>query len=700
MRNEWSRSVGVVVAAATLMILTQLPRTGAAADAVPAQGLNGREVAAAAPAPGSGASAVTVDDITVTTATTDDEKPVAVPEVMPPPPTENAMPVDEGAAAPPPDTAPPGEAPPAPARIPTGDDARPTALEQGNNPYIDPARQEVGISNAMGSGMRAYVPPTAVSEKSSRELAGEEGAALLGVLGSDIFNMKVNVTTPPDTESAEVIRLLAERANINFVYGAGVITEKVTLNLRDVSLGVALQSILSAQDLALVREGDNVFRIVRRKDIQQSTVETRTIYIKLNWVTADSLEATLKDFGQSGGTGANVNSVKASKEANTLIITDTPTNVALLRDIVAQLDVPEKQVMIEARMVEMLIDNGRQLGSSLVMERADSSGNSQATGRLNRNGPRTETRLKPTYDADGKITGYEEVTEILDGLPVDQLASTLLNQRAAGALSFGGVVSIFGKEFDIAATLDGLEQRRVANVLANPRVITLNNQEAFIDIQREIPYLEAQQGVSQNAISASVKFKDAGISLAVLPTITNNGYVRMQLKPEQKIESGTFLDVTTGNTIPVIDRRRAQTNVIVKDEDTVVLGGLREITSKEIKAQFPWLGQVPILGQFFKNTEKGHRKNELMIFVTPHIVKAPELTPAEAYKVSRIDAHWDLPDFFFDDSVEARESRHRGELDHNAASYYKDPLTLPALGAAPCPEGKGYAEEFPRPKGE
>ena len=477
MRNEWSRSVGVVVAAATLMILTQLPGTGAAADAVPAQGLNGREVAAAAPAPGSGASAVTVDDITVTTGTSDDEKPVAVPEVMPPPPTENAMPVDDTLPAEPAEEMlPPDEAPPAPERVPTGDDAHPTARQQGNNPYIDPARQEVGISNAMGSGMRAYVPPTETSSKSAQEMAGEEGAALMSVLGSSVFNMKVNVTTPPDTESAEVIRLLAERANINFVYGAGVITEKVTLNLRDVSLGVALQSILSAQDLALVREGDNVFRIVRRKDIQQSLVETRTIYIKLNWVTADSLEKTLQDFGQSGG-GAKVNSVKASKEANTLIITDTPTNVALLRDIVAQLDVPEKQVMIEARMVEMLIDNGRQLGSSLVMERADSSGNSQATGRLNRSGPRTETRTKPVYDADGKITGYEDVTETIAGVPVDQLASSLLTRTAAGSINFGGVVSIFGKEFDIAATLDGLEQRRVANILANPRVITLNNQE-------------------------------------------------------------------------------------------------------------------------------------------------------------------------------------------------------------------------------
>src|SRR5690606_18810731 len=126
---------------------------------------------------------------------------------------------------------------------------------------------------------------------------------------------------------------------------------------------------LSSQDLAIVREGANVMRIAPRKDVRPGTVDTRTIYVKLNWVTAEELATTLK--AALGGGGAN-SVVQAHKESNTLIITDSAPNVALLRDLVSQLDVPEKQVMIEARMVELLIDQSRGLGGGLRLDRVDS----------------------------------------------------------------------------------------------------------------------------------------------------------------------------------------------------------------------------------------------------------------------------------------------------------------------------------------
>jgi type II secretory pathway component GspD/PulD (secretin) len=151
----------------------------------------------------------------------------------------------------------------------------------------------------------------------------------------------------------------------------------------------------------------------------------------------------------------------------------------------------------------------------------------------------------------------------------------------------------------------------------------------------------------------------------------------MQLIPEQRIIAATFFNPTTQSNIPIINRRTAVTNVIVRDEDTVVLGGLREISSFDSKTQIPWIGEAPIIGWFFKSDSKRQQKNDLMLFVTPHIVKSPVLTPAENYKFTRVDAHWDLPDFFFDDTVEARESRHRFELDQNARDYYPQTMKLP-----------------------
>lgn len=544
-----------------------------------------------------------------------------------------------------------------------GDDELPTRQETEDNPYITPTAPSSLEAGERVSGEQdvtgAFVPPT--EPEITQEGDSARGVSeMVGILGEEIYNRRVNITTPPDTEVAEVVRLLAERANLNFVYPEGLIRGRITLNLRDVPLGVALQSILSTHGLAMVREGENVMRIVSIKDLEPSGggVETRTIYVRLNWVTAPSILPTLQNV--RGGKGAG--SVKSHKESNTLILTDTPTNIQLMRDLISQIDVPTKQVMIEARMAELLITNGRALGSDITLERFDSSGNSPVTGRP---------------------TGPNAL------LPVDNVVSSLLAGGGAPQVNFGGVVSIFGREFDVAATLDALEDRRVANVLANPRIITLNNQEAEIDIKREIPYLEAQQGVSQGVVAATVKFKDAGVRLRVLPTITNNGFVKMRLEPEQLIVAGQFAG-PTGN-IPIIDRRSAVTNVIVKDEDTVVLGGLREIDSGESKRQFPWLGQAPIIGHFFKNSSKSFLKNDLMLFVTPHIVKAPVMAPAENYKYTRIDAHWDLPDFFFDESIENRENRHRGEADHTSRSYIPETLKLPPVntGAAGAEEAEG-----------
>lgn len=534
----------------------------------------------------------------------------------------------------------PAESEPAP--IPAGDDALPSLSQAQNNPYLKANTAGLAVHGETAGGQEygAFVPPT---DTTAKELTSSEaGAEMRSILGEEVFDRRVNISTPPDTEVSEVIRLLADRANLNFVYSEGVIQGRVTLNLKDVPLGVALQSLLSSQDLAIVREGANVMRIAPRKDVRPGAVDTRTIYVKLNWVTAEELATTLK--AAVGGGGAN-SVVQAHKESNTLIITDSAPNVALLRDLVSQLDVPEKQVMIEARMVELLISKGRELGSAVNISRADSSNNS------------------PVRDSNGN--------------GIDGLVNTLINPSTRGGISFGGVASVFGKQFDVGLALDGLEEAQVVNTLANPRVITLNNQEANIDIIQQIPYIEAQQGINQDSVAATVKFEEAKVQLTVTPVITNNGYVRMNLKPLQKIRSGDFFNPTTGTNIPIIDERKAETNVIVRDEETVVLGGLRQISASTNKSEFPWFAKAPVLGWFFKSDNKQHTKNDLMLFVTPHIVKAPTLTAAENYKYSRIDAHWDLPDYFFDDSVDQREGRHRGEADQQARNYYPENLLLP-----------------------
>src|SRR5690606_1607416 len=169
-------------------------------------------------------------------------------------------------------------------------------------------------------------------------------------------------------------------------------------------------------DLAIVREGENVLRIAPRKSLKPGVVaDMRTVYIKLNWVPAESLSKTLG--GAVHGSGGNIQS---HADSNTLIITDTPSNVALLRDLVAQLDVPEKQVMIEARMVELLLRAGRELGSEINITKHDGSGNSRLVA-----------------DADGNVVG-----EALEGI-----ISGLGGSAGNPTLGFGSAVSVLGNRY-------------------------------------------------------------------------------------------------------------------------------------------------------------------------------------------------------------------------------------------------------------
>lgn len=534
-----------------------------------------------------------------------------------------------------------------------GDDALPSLQQARNNPYLraSTAGLETGRT-ATGQEFGAFLPPT-VTE--TEDVTSSQDTELVGVLGEEVYNRRVNISTPADTEVEEVIRILAERADLNFVYGEGVIEGKITLNLRDVPLGVALQSLLSTQDLAIVREGENVMRIARRADVKPGvTADMRTVYIKLNWVQSESIAKTL-----SAAVSGSGGKIQPHAETNTLIITDTSPNVAILRDLIAQLDVPEKQVMIEARMVELVLEANRNLASSVNLSRQ------------------------------GRLTA-----EASDNLDLGFIPGI------GGDIDFGGVASILGSNINIDLTLSGLEERRVVNILANPRIITVNNEPATIDIIRDVPYIEYQQGAAEGFLRGTVQFEEAGVKLNVTPTITNNGYVRMNLKPEQMIVAGfVTVPIASGinNDIPIIDTRSAETNVIVKDEDTVVLGGLRQIDAQNSKSEYPWLARSPVLGWFFKSDNKVHTKNDLMLFVTPHIIKAPMLTPAENYKYTRIDAHWDLPDFFFDDSVDQREARHRFEADMDPRNYYPHDLLLPTPvevdGAVDSSAAAGYGAD-------
>jgi len=469
---------------------------------------------------------------------------------------------------------------------------------------------------------RFYIPP------SGKETAPKPAAAVLPE--EDVFAQLVTLRFK-DAEIQNVIRGIADQTGLNVILNPAQVRGEITIDLEDVPLGSALDAILKTHGLAFVREPGGITRIVPRSEIRAATIELKTVHVPVNWVPATKLAETLRPFL----TKAEGAQIQADGESNALIITDTPPNVDTLIALEEKLDVPEKQVMIEMR----LVDIGRELLKQLGVDWSLSQ----------------TVDMKPIYETEtitNPITGqvekvirrvvdYEPSQSVLD---LDSVQSVgRLYTTGGGSWQWGKAVSFLGEDFDFDLLVEAYERKGLISVLANPKVITLNNIPAKIEIIEEIPYTDTVIGAG-GAQTVKVEFKETGIIMEVTPNITNNGYVRMLVKPEQKIYRGP--DPVVQNT-PRVDRRLAETNVIVRDEETVVLGGLRQDTNTFTEKGTPWFMDIPVIGWLFKSSSSESKQLELVMFVTPHIIKEPALTEMEKLEYEQIDYGWDLPEEFF-----------------------------------------------------
>lgn len=458
------------------------------------------------------------------------------------------------------------------------------------------------------------------------------------IMEDRIFNQMITLELK-DAPMQDVIRLIARRANLNIIMNQNQVQGTVTVKLENVPLGTALDAILKTNDLAYVREEGGIVRIVPRSEVRgtREAVETQTVNIPINWLPADNVAATLRPFLSEGR-------IQANKESNSIIVTDVPPKVAEIRQLIAEIDIPEKQVMIEARLIDMSEQAQRSLGIRWSMYKPDTSGVA---------GMPTSSSASPLGAVRNAIAG--EGMDELAGPITEGIETNLTNYTGRGALmTLGADLHVFGNDYNFEAQIDALESRNLVKTLANPKVVTLNNVPATIEIKKNIPYTEAVQGPSGDTTTQEVEFEEAGILLEVLPNITNNGYVRMMLKPEQKIDRGRF------QGIPIIDERALEANVIVKDESTVVLGGLRQIENTNNTDGVPWIHKVPVIGWAFKSKFTSTGKLELVLFVTPHIIKEePAITPVEVKQYEMIDYNWRSDEYY--DKVDL-DNKPMGEL--------------------------------------
>jgi len=302
--------------------------------------------------------------------------------------------------------------------------------------------------------------------------------------------------------------------------------------------------------------------------------------------------------------------VAVDERTNTLLLQDTPERLADVRRLVATLDIPVRQVLIEARIVIVNSDFQRQLGAVFGWTNVQRNG---------RNGIVTTT---------GNVAGTDQIigsaiTNVNGGkgpFPVSTPTGTTAANRynvnlpvsnPAGTFAFG----ILGNNFIVDLELSAAQAETEADIIASPRVITANQKEATIEQGVEIPY---QQSASSGA--TTIQFKKAVLSLKVTPHITPDNRVILDLDVRDD-NVGQVVVASGGVNVPSINTREIATQVLVNDGQTVVLGGILQTTNREDDTKVPFLGDIPVLGHLFKSTNHQNNKDELMIFITPKIVR-------------------------------------------------------------------------------
>ncbi|WP_374606805.1 type IV pilus secretin PilQ [Thermomonas sp.] len=465
-----------------------------------------------------------------------------------------------------------------------------------------------------------------------------------------------------DVPVRTVLQLIAEESNLNIV-AADTVQGNVTLRLINVPWDQALDIVLQAKSLDKRRSG-NVVWVAPQKEIAQfeqdkedarinleNRAETVTEYIPVNYASAEDIaklltEQSLSSQGAGGGGGGSSGqggqqdrgflsprgSLSYDKRTNTLLAIDIPQRVANIRNLVQQLDKPVDQVVIEARIVIANENVARELGArfgiSGAKDNAYFSGD-LGTNSINRNNDAANELANANRIRDWQVENQERAEEGLAPLAPPVLTAgsitrglmTNLPATLVGANAGSMALSILNAGYLLDIELSAIQTQGRAEVISNPRIVTSNQKESVIRQGKEIGYLTVSGGQGGNV--PTVNFKEALLELKVTPTITNDGRVFLNLNVK-KDELDGFVDLGTFGSVPQIAKREVNTAVLVDDGQTVVIGGVYEFSDSTDLAKVPFLGDLPVIGNLFRNKSRAKSKAELLIFVTPKVMRVAQ----------------------------------------------------------------------------
>ncbi|PTU31273.1 type IV pilus secretin PilQ [Stenotrophobium rhamnosiphilum] len=398
-------------------------------------------------------------------------------------------------------------------------------------------------------------------------------------------------------EIRSLLQIIADVAGTNMVVSDSV-NGDIAMRLQNVPWDQALDIILKSKGLGMRRQG-NVMMVApvgeiasREKaelEAQNQAVQLaplRSEIIQVNYAKASDLKSLITSDKSS--LMSDRGRVSVDDRTNTLIVLETRDNITEIRNLVARLDIPVRQVLIESRIVIANDDYSKEVGARFGVQAVDVS---NITGG--------------SVVTSGNSAG---VTHIVNGDPILVPSDFNVNLPAAGGA--GIALAILGANYGIDLELSAMQTEGRGEVISTPRVITANGKKAIIEQGQEVPFQSSSANNGTN-----VQFKKAVLSLDVTPQITPDNRVLMDLE----VKNDSIGQIIQGN--PAIDTKRITTQVLIKTGETVVLGGVYQQTNSKNTSKVPLLGDIPLLGVLFRNDLNKASKRELLIFVTPKILQ-------------------------------------------------------------------------------
>ncbi len=471
-----------------------------------------------------------------------------------------------------------------------------------------------------GNGTRMVITPSGLYEH-------------LAYQSDNVFTLELKPLTPAEEEELKkdkfgytgerlslnfqnievraVLQLIADFTEFNLV-ASDTVSGNVTLRLKNVPWDQAMDIILKSKGLGM-RQVGNVVMVAPQEEIAarekleleaqqqiQELAPLRTEFVQVNYAKAVDIAGLIK--ADENNLLSDRGNVTVDERTNTLLIQDTAEQLSDIRGVVQALDIPVRQVLIESRIVIANEDFSKDLGVRFGYSQFNDQKNAALT---NANGTKSDF-ISAVGGGIAGDTDYNGTT----AFHTDGLENYIVDLGVAGpAAAFKWSIGRIGS-YLLQLELSALQAEGRGEVVSSPRVITANQKEAVIEAGTEIPYQEAS-----SSGATAISFKKAVLSLRVTPRITPDDRIIMDLSVNKDSVGQVFAGV------PSIDTNEVSTQVLVANGDTVVLGGIFESEHRDDVTSVPFFGDLPYLGRLFKNTSVDSTKQELLVFVTPKILK-------------------------------------------------------------------------------